>query len=150
MVAYAEEGEGETAQRNAIITIDMDSKRVSDTEGEPLFTSEGERTDYLKGIDNLLARLLTGINATEVFIDTIAELNLIELARVEITFADGEHRRYDGLYTIRAGGLNELKGDVLEDLHRKGYLQACYLLLASMGQLQKLVARRNTMIGKGR
>lgn len=128
---------------NAVITVDMDSKRVQESEGEALFTEDGSRTEYLAGIDNLLAGLMNGIETTEAYVAAIAELDLIESAQVNITFASGGQRTYDGLYTINADKLNELSGEALEELHRKGFLQASYLLLASMGQLQKLIARKN-------
>lgn len=143
MVGIAANQGEEATSENAVITIDLDSKRVQQSEGEALFTEVGSRTAYLTAIDSLLAELMNGIKTTEAYVAAIAELDLIESAQVNITFANGDQRTYDGLYTINADKLNELSGEALEELNRKGFLQASYLLLASMGQLQKLIARKN-------
>lgn len=136
------DGEGRK-QENALITIDLDSKRVQETEGESLFADDGIPTSYLQNIQNLLAGLMAGNESTKAFIDSLSEHELIEPALLNITFADGEQKRYEGIYTVSDQKLAELTGDTLQELHVRGYLQASYLLIASLGHVTKLISRKN-------
>ena len=56
-----------------------------------------------------------------------------------MTMADGQPKNLNGLYMINEAQLKALAPEALLDLHNKGYLQACYLILASMGNMQKLL-----------
>ena len=133
---------------DAMIGIDLDSKRVQETEGEALFAADGARTDYLNNVDALLTRLINGIRTTQAFIDTLSEHDLIEPTQLNVTFGNGDKKTFTGIYTVHDGKLGELAGNALEELHRKGYLQASYLILASMGQVRKLIDYRDALQGK--
>lgn len=124
---------------NTVLTIDMDNTRVQESEGEALFDDKGNATEYLKGVSNLLQGLIPGIIKTDAFIDTLAEHDLIESVQLTVSFADGEEKKFDGLYTINEDNLQELSGELVQEFHQKGYLQACNLLLASIGNVQKLI-----------
>lgn len=124
---------------NTVLTLDMDSPRVNKEQGERLFDDQGKATDYLNEMLDLLGQLMSGNNRTEVFIDALLEHELIEQVQLTITLADGQQKRFDGLYNINETKLKALTGPVLEQFHSKGYLQACYLIATSMGNIQKLV-----------
>jgi len=142
LVGYtAADGESATPQQ-AVISIDLDSKRVQEQSGEALFTEDGSRTDYLNNIDDLLQSMVSSMQTTDAFIAMITELDLIEPARVNVTFRTGEQRSFDGLHTISAERLGALSGEDLEKMHRSDYLRACHLLHNSLGQIQNLVARK--------
>ena len=86
---------------------------------------------------------MAGIESTKAFIETLSSHDLIEPAQFNITFADGEQKRYEGMYTVNDEKLGQLTGDSLQQLHKRGYLQACHLLLASLGQVQRLIGLKN-------
>lgn len=143
MVGFSLDENGQRIPDSAVISIDMDNPRVQDEKGEALFKEDGSSTEYLDGVSNLLFGLMNGIESTKVFVETLVEHDLVEAAQINITFADGEQKTYDGIYTVHDEKLSELEGEVLQSLHERGFLQASYLLLASMGHIQKLIQLKN-------
>jgi len=124
---------------NTLITIDMANTRVQKAVGESLFESDGSPTVHLQNISKLLAMLAPSMARTEAFITSLLEHDLIEPLQLSITGANNEQKRFEGLYSINEEKLLTLKGELLQQFHTKGYLQASYLMLASLGQLQKLI-----------
>jgi len=146
MVGVAGEEGAEPTSENTVLTIDMDSKRVQQDEGEDLFNEDGSWTPYLTNVSKLLAAVIPGIKRTEMLIAALSEHDLIEQARVEISFVNGEQRNFEGFYTISDEKLAELSESALKDLHDRGYLQAAYLLLSSVGQVQRLINLKNSQL----
>ncbi|AEE22851.1 SapC family protein [Paraglaciecola chathamensis] len=138
LVGVTEEGAKPTSD-NTVLTLDMDSARVNTEQGEGLFNEQGKPSDYLTQMIDLLGQLMSGNNRTEVFIETLLEHDLIEELQLSITLKDGQQKRFDGLYNINEANLGALSSDNLEAFHKKGYLQACYLIAASTGHIQTLV-----------
>ena len=143
MVSFSKDQSGKKIPESAVISIDLDSERVQESHGEALFNEDGSNTAYLDGIHDLLSGLMAGIESTHAFMEVLSAHDLIEAAQVNITFADGEQKRYEGIYTVNDEKLSELSGDDLEQMHRRGYLRASSLLLASLGHIQKLIGLRN-------
>lgn len=141
MVAINGDEDSHPTPNNTVITIDTDNTRVKEggSDGEPLFVKNGEPSEYLKGITDLLSSLVPGIVKTESFIKELADHDLIESIQLNISLIDGEEKKFDGLYIINEDNLQELSGDKLQEFYSKGYIQACYLLMASMGHVQKLI-----------
>lgn len=126
------------------IAIDVDSKRVQETEGEALFTEEGEATQYLQTVQKILGALNDGFTETNQFIETLLEKELIESAQLSIQFANQEEQQiYEGVYTVNADKLASLRGQDLEGLHKNGFLSACYLMLSSIGHVRKMIGWKN-------
>ena len=150
LVAVAGGDGSGTAQESqgTVISIDIDSKRISETEGERLFNEDGSQTEYLASVTNLLSVMMGSFEATRMFVAALKEHDLIEPARMDIVFADGEEKRYEGLCTVSDKKLSALPDDAVTTLHKKGYLQACYLLLASLGQVPGLIERKNAQLGE--
>lgn len=143
MVAISgEEGDKPTPQ-NTMLTINMDSKRVQETEGEAIFNSDGSATDYLSGISNLLVKMVPSMLATEAFVAALAEHDLIEGIEINVTLAGGKKKNFSGLYTINEQKFAELSPETIQEFNNKGFLQACYLTIASMGNVQKLLKLKN-------
>ena len=147
MVGFPDDGTDATPE-NAVITIDMDSPRVQDSEGEALFDDDGSHTPYLKGIGEALGRLINAEQATKAFVDALETADLIKPAELSITLRSGEQRGFDGLFTVDEKRLAELTGDELENLHKRGLLQASYVLLASVGNIQKMVRRKSDRLNQ--
>lgn len=143
MVGFPSQGGAKGRPEKAVITIDMDSKRVQKAKGEALFAEDGSNSPYLDSVHDLLAGLMASIESTKAFLEVLAGRDLIEPAQFNITFADGEQKRYEGIYTVNDEKLGELRRGDLQDLHSRGYLQASYLLLTSLGHVQKLISLKN-------
>lgn len=140
MVGVNAEENKQPTPDNTVITINTASARVQETSGELIFDESGNITPFMQEMNNCLSTLVNGIINTEAFIKTLSEHNLIESIQLTVNFMDSEERRFDGIYTLNEEKLKQLSPDVLETLNSKGYLQACYLLLASIGQTQKLIS----------
>lgn len=128
---------------NTVVTINLESTRVSQDKGESLFDEQGKPTAYLKHINNLLVNLVQGVLRTEQFIQTILQLELLAPIKFDVTLASGEKKSFGGMYGIDEEKLSALSGDALQNFHQKGYLQACHLINASFPQIQKLIDWKN-------
>lgn len=149
MVGVAGDEGTEPTPENMVLTIDTDSKRVQESEGEDLFHEDGRSTPYLANISKMLTAIIPGIKTTDLFIEALNEHELIQQARIDIEFVNGEKHEFEGFYTISDEKLASLSESALVDLHKKGYLQAAHLLLASIGQLQRLIGMKNEQLAAG-
>lgn len=144
----AKQGE-QPSPENTVITINTESTRVQETTGELIFDDNGDITPFMQEINNLLSILVSGMLRTDSFIKALSEHNLIEPIQLTVNLLNNEEKRFDGIYTVNEVKLKQLDNNTLVDFNNKGYLQACYLLLASMGNIQKLIAlKRNKQNAK--
>ncbi len=128
---------------NTVVTIQLEHKRVTEEGGERLFDEQGNATEYLKSITAILGRLLQGLPKTDAFVDALIEHSLIEQLQLKVTMSDGNQKNLQGFYGINEEKLAALRGQTLEDFFSKGYIQACHMLITSIGHIQKLVHWEN-------
>ncbi|WP_299593709.1 SapC family protein [uncultured Microbulbifer sp.] len=145
MVGYRNPQAGPGEDKGALITLDLSSSRVRQEggEGERLFDDEGNNTQFMQQVNDLLGQLMAGMESTTAFLKTLADNDLIEPAHINVQFASGEQKRYEGLYTVNEEKLQKLDADKLMHMHQHGYLHAAYWLGASMGQVRQLIQRKN-------
>lgn len=134
-----------TAGEELMIHIDLDSARVSRTEGEPVFLPHGGTTEFLERMNSVLLAIHQGLQSTPAFIAALLEHGLLESFVFDIELADGSQNRLAGFYTINEERLAELGGSALEQLHKGGHLQAIYMALASLSNLRVLVELRSRL-----
>jgi hypothetical protein len=146
LLAFTNEEKQTTEDNEAHIAIDMDNKRVNESQGQAIFNEDGSKTPYLEDTMRVLELLAKGIESTEAFISILVEHDLIESTQLNITFANGEKQSLQGIYALNAEKLDELKGEVVAELHSRGFLQACYLMVASMGQVAKMIKMKNATL----
>lgn len=140
MIARQEVSGGE---ERAAVSLDMSHPRVSEEEGEPLFTDSGEPADYLNASIDLLHQINQGLEHNRGFIDALLTNNLLEAVTLDVTFNDGAKTSLQGFFTIAEQTLYELNGETLAELNQAGYLQPIFMAVASLGQLRALIERRN-------
>lgn len=136
---------GEGDDRPPVVSLDVNHPRVSQDEGETLFDSEGEPSDFLKQKINLLDKLHRGLQHGSGFINTLLQHQLLEEITLDFAFRDGSKRSVQGFYTIAEEKLYELPGDVLESLNKAGFLQPIFMAVASLSRLRDLIERRNQL-----
>ncbi|MBC3766321.1 SapC family protein [Neptunicella marina] len=139
----SEDGE-EKMQR--MLHIDLDNPRVNKSKGEALFLEHGGNTPYLDMMADMLEVIHHGMLDSQEFIESLIELELLEAFTADITLQDGSKYQMVGFYTINEEKLNELNGNVLESLNKKGYLQAIYMALASQANVSHLIKRKNATL----
>ena len=143
LIGFQEKERGGDTVREPVITVDLDSPRVSLEDGEPVFLEHGGNSEYLEQINSILKVLYQGIAGSKPFFDTLAELDLIESFVLDVELYDGSEHRLAGFYTINEDVLRELDGEKLEMLHEKGHLEAIYMAIASMSNISNLLEIKN-------
>lgn len=131
---------GEETQSH-MVYVDMNSPRLSETEGNPVFLSHGGYSPYLETVVEILEYIQYGTELNERFISELLSYELLEVVTLEITLKNGEHNNLVGFYTINEEKLAALDGNSVANLHNKGYMQFIYMVLASHSNVVKLINR---------
>ena len=126
-------------RREPVIHVDLDDPRISRTEGEPVFLPLGGNSPYLEHVALILRGMREGLEVSKTMFAAFQELELIESVKLDIKLTSEESYSVSGLYTIDVGRLSQLDGQSLERLNRAGFLQGAYLVVASMGNVRKLM-----------
>jgi len=126
-----------------MIHIDLDSPRLSKTEGEPIFLPEGGMSPYLEHVNAMLVTVHQGLESNAAFCDALVRQDLLEGFSLDITLEDGTKNRLDGFYTINEDRLGALDAAALDSLHHVGYLGPIYFQLASLSNFRALIDRKN-------
>ncbi len=132
-----------------VVHVDIDSPRLSRSEGEAVFLPQGGSSEFLQRMTSVLLAIHEGLQGTPAFVQALLAHDLLEPFVFEATLADGRRCRVAGHYTVHEERLSALDGPALAALSRAGHLQAAYMALASMSQLPALVARMEAA-GAGR
>lgn len=132
-----------------MIHVDMDSPRISRSEGEAVFLPHGGSSEFLERINSLLLAIHQGLQATPAFIRALLDLDLLESFVVDIDLGDGTQNRLAGFHTINEERLEALPGGDLERLARAGHLQPIYMAIASLSNFRALIERcRRAHVGR--
>ncbi|MEH6551509.1 MAG: SapC family protein [Pseudomonadales bacterium] len=134
------------AERKRVVTIDMESPRVSHSEGDNIFLEHGGRTDFLDKTTAVLETVHNGHEHNIGFIDALLEFDLLESFTLEITLDDGSNNQLLGYYTINEDKVRALNGDALGKLNSVDYLQPIYMIIASHSRMAALVGKKNAQL----
>lgn len=137
--------EGPEDGKQPVIHVDIDSPRISTTEGEPVFLKHGGLSEYLKHVNSVLHTIHEGFAAEQGFIDALVEYDLLESFTLDVELEDKSMFRVAGFYTIHEERLNRLSGEALNALNSKGYLQPAFMVLASLSNIRDLIARKKRL-----
>jgi hypothetical protein len=139
LIGFQERQEGGEVQRAPVIHVDLDSPRVSSTEGEPVFMPLGGNTPYLDRIASILNGINLGLGVTKAMFAAFSAADLIEPVKLEIKFNSEEQYNLLGLHTISQQKLANLDAETLHKLHRAGFLQGAFLVANSLTNVQRLI-----------
>ncbi|WP_408591042.1 SapC family protein [Novosphingobium sp.] len=131
-----------TPDRNTLL-IDLDSPRLTRSDGDVLFFSDGRPSERLQAIVDALEALVTGAQVGRDYATALETLDLIEPVDVRVEADDGPPLTLSGLYTIAQDRLNALPDAALLDLRARGFLPWIYQQAASVGQIANLIVRRD-------
>ena len=141
VVETADAADGQLA-----IRIDMDDPRVTEEGGDALFLADGNQADYMKRKTAIISTIIKDLSATDAFVAACHENDLLDPVQLQVSFKDNSTVRFDGLFSIDHEKLSALSGEALEKFHAAGHLRAAYYIMASLGQVQNLVRRRNARL----
>ncbi|OYU46839.1 MAG: peptidase [Burkholderiales bacterium PBB4] len=130
------------AEGELVLHVDLNSPRISRTEGEPVFLEYGGNTDFLNRMGSTLLCIHEGLQQVPAFSAALIELNLLESFVFDVELPDGSQHRLAGCYTIHEERLQALDGPVLERLSRAGFLQPIFMAIASLSHLSALAERK--------
>ncbi len=129
-------------EQSLVVHIDLDSPRVSTSQGEAVFLEHGGNSDYLNHIAQVLNTLHQEHQTINGFFERLLAANLLEAFSIEYAQKNGEKVTVTGFYTINQHALNDLTPQQLKQLQQQGDLQAIYMVLASMEQIPHLLNKK--------
>ena len=125
------------------VHVDLENPRIASSGGERVFLPHGGTSEYLERVNSTLLAIHKGLQQARGFLAALLELQLLESFVFDIELDDGSQNRLAGFYTVNEERLAALPGSVLEQLNRAGYLQAIYMVVASMSNFRTLIERKN-------
>ena len=146
LIGFQEKVEDGVVSEEPVIHIDMDSPRLSDSQGEAVFLPQGGQSPYIQKIAAILMTIDQGHKDTKSFIETLLQHELLESVKVDVTLDDKSKLSMDFLYTINEEEVAQLPDDLVADLHRLGYLKAIHMILASMPNMSHLIELKNRQL----
>lgn len=129
-----------------VVSIDMDSPRISETTGMRLFDDSGEPSEYLLNVVKKLEAIHSGHDHNKQLVKALTDYQLMETCNIEVELVDGSKRKLTGFYAINEDTLNKLDGEALSSLHSKNFLQSIYMCLASYSRIGILVEKKNSLL----
>jgi SapC len=115
----------------------------SDGSGAAVFGEGGQPSPYLAEVVEMIGALDEGYRASDEFFAALARYDLFEPFSMDVTLASGAMHRMVGYHLINEDKLAALEPAVLGELHGAGHLGPIYMAIASLGNLGKLVRRKN-------
>lgn len=131
-----------------MVHVDLDDPRVNDNEGEPLFLEHGGNAPYLRHVAGLLQGIQGGIEISKPMFAAFERHGLIEPAQLEVDVLDDVQYVLKGYHTINRDRLAALDGAVLAELNRAGFLEGAFLVLASLGNVSRLIERKRRRLAR--
>ncbi|MDP3408840.1 SapC family protein [Bosea sp. (in: a-proteobacteria)] len=132
---------GEVSAQQQIVCIDGGFAGLQESEGERLFTEEGEPTEALQRVVAFVAEYAEAAKATAAFTAALKALDLFQTITVEIRSPDGSSSSFSGFSAISEERLNAQPDETLLDLKHKGYLAPIYAHLISLANFALLGER---------
>ncbi|MAH73805.1 MAG: hypothetical protein CBC09_06730 [Cellvibrionales bacterium TMED49] len=133
-------------EKRPVVSIDMDSARVTKNKGIRLFQDSGEPSKYLQDVVKKLEAIHKGHQHNKDFASALLELELLESCNVEVGLEDGSQRKLTGFYALNEDKLHKLDGESLSSLHSNNFLHSIYMCLASYSRISTLVEKKNFLI----
>lgn len=129
------------------VHVDIAHPRIAnDGQGLAVFDENGQPTPYLEEIAGMLGALDEGYRASGEFYAALDRYDLLEPFSMDVTLDGGAVHRMVGYHLINEEKLRSLEPAVLAELHGAGQLEPIYMALASLGNLGKLVRRKNQRV----
>jgi hypothetical protein len=146
LIGFQQSVENNVPTKNLVISIDMDSPKVSTTKGQSIFLPHGGNTDYIEKMASTLQAINEGQTVNDEFTNALIKYDLLESFVIDTELKNGSTNRLSGFYTINEQNLANLKSDELEDLHSRHILEAIYMVIASLSNIKNLIARKNARL----
>lgn len=134
------------ATQERMLSVDLDSPKLSTEHGIDLFLKHGGNSEYLENMVSVLNNLDMGLQENAPFISTMINYELLESVSLELELVNGVKHTLRGFYTINEDVLNQLSSDDIAKLHSDGYLASIYMIIASQVHMRDLIALKNAQL----
>jgi hypothetical protein len=142
LIGFQEQQVDGQLRNEPVIHVDLDHPRVVAGQGEAVFLAQGGNSPYLEHIINVLRGINDGVQAGREMFAAFEKLELIQPVTLDVRFDANHAVNLTGLYGIDRERLAALDATALHDLHRAGWLEGIYLVLASMHNMRRLIAEK--------
>ncbi|HEX7339812.1 MAG TPA: SapC family protein [Rhodanobacteraceae bacterium] len=142
LIGFQERTVDGESRTEPVVHVDLDHPRVSFHEGEPVFLPQGGHSPYLEHVIAVLGGIRDGMEGGKAMYAAFDALGLIQPVKLDVKFDDEHGADVTGLFGIDRERLAALDAKSLHALHRSGYLEGAYLVLASMHNLRGLIAEK--------
>jgi hypothetical protein len=122
-----------------VLCMDPTAPQVSDNEGDALFAEDGKPTLVLERALAFCRSVEEAALRTRTMSEGLAESGLLKPAIVQFD-QGGRPFRVDGFFAVDRAALMAVPPDKLKDLRDRGWLEAVYAHLLSIGGLSALAA----------
>lgn len=138
------QGDGDDPAR--VLSMDMDNPRVNREKGEALYGELGEMTEFLESQAAMLEVIYRGNQENTLFVKALLDQDLLESVTFEVTLSDGSRNSLLGFYTINEEKVAELDAETLHLMNRNDMLMPLFMVMASTGNIQRLVDLKNAKL----
>jgi SapC len=121
-------GIGKIENQRFAICMDAAWSGISQTEGQALFTPEGQPSE-----------MLTAVQRTRLVCQKLQELDVLRDMRFDATLPDGRKHTVDGFLTVDDARMQALPDAVVADMHRQGLLGLVHAHWVSMANMRRLL-----------
>jgi hypothetical protein len=122
--------------------IDENSQYLSENEGQALFDGENQ-TQSLLQVQKVFADYFKDEIATQKFVAQLLKYNLLTEIELVVQYEDSSSMKIKGVYTINQSALRLLSDALVIDFNKNDYLTAIHAMLASLGQVNRLIKLHN-------
>lgn len=123
-------------------------KRALHEKGDRLFDDEGKATPDWEQQQKLLFEFEADLARTNEMCATLASHGLLEPFTMQARPNEGAPISVSGMGRVNEQKLAELEAEAIKTLMGKGHLAAVYAHLMSLGNFQRLLARRASLAGR--
>ena len=138
-------GGNHSDDENMVLCIDLNSELVSTTEGISLFDEQNKPTETTNKVSELLVDLIAREQATDSFVETLVEYDLLQVAELKVNLGDAGERKINGLYKVNEEALHSLSDEKVLALYKRKYFAAIYSHLASLSQIKRLLTLKSAL-----
>lgn len=126
-----------------VALVDEDSELLSDSEGQPLFREDGEKTDYMEARVQGLVQAAQQREQTVQVCKLLKDKGLLTTHQVQLQHRpDGQRYNIEGIYTVDEEKFNALSDEEFLELRKLGLIPLIYAHLSSLQQLRRISARQ--------
>lgn len=126
-----------------MMLVDPAHPRLSRSEGEPLFLPHGGNAPVLERYVQVMRTLHRGLGLNDAVFTAFLDAGIMAPVKVDIRIDDEVGYNIPDLFSISGEALTGLEGAALARLNESGYLALAFYVLASMKNIDHLVALKN-------